>query len=95
MYSVTVNNYNTFRTDTEGATKDEAIDRCSEIIGNSHGGEAYVVADDTAKRIEGEDTTEVAFTAYGIHGKPMKVNELTTEEMNNRIRRSGSNTFGG
>ena len=72
-YSVVINNYNSFRTDDSGLSQDNAIDRCSDIIGESHGGEAYVVTDATAKDIEGKDTTE-AFTAYGIDGKSFSVN---------------------
>jgi len=78
-YSVVINNDNTFRIDTDNVSQDEAIARCFEIMGESHGGETYVVIDATAKEIEGEDTTEIAFTAYDIHGNPMQVNQQKGE----------------
>lgn len=70
MYAVVKNVFGYFAIEESGVSKDEAIEICSRIIGESYGGEAYVVTAETASKIEGKSCTEAKFIAFGIDGHP-------------------------
>lgn len=70
MYSVIKNVFGSFHIHASGMSKDEAISECSDVIGDSHGGEAYAVTDATAQKMNHEDCTKHSpFKAIGVNGK--------------------------
>lgn len=74
MFSVIKNVFGSFQKDAVSLSKDEAIEICSDIIQESHGGEAYVVTNETSHIIDGEPCNEATFVAYGVDGDPFIVN---------------------
>lgn len=74
MYSVIKNVYGSFHIHASGMTKAEAISECTQVIGESHGGEAYAVTDTTAKKMEHEIcSNRESFNAFGINGQEYAV----------------------
>jgi hypothetical protein len=71
MYSVIKNVFGSFDIHVSGTNKDEAIAECANVIGDSHGGEAYVVSDKTAQEMNHESCTDhYPFEAFAKNGKP-------------------------